>query len=191
MTTFVRRTAPASPPISRRIVRMWGDAMLMRLGRYEAELSVLLTDDATIRKLNRDYRQKDRPTDVLSFHFDAQPQSTGHAECLLGDIVVSLDTAQRQAKGRKRSLEDEVRWLLAHGLLHLCGFDHGNVEQKRVMVAWTRRLVRAAQSSLPSASVRLSTKVPPSPPRTRKPSETVPLRGARPRRAVAQVAAGR
>jgi probable rRNA maturation factor len=148
VTTIVRRNAPASPAISRRLVRLWGDAMLSKLDRYDAELSVLLTDDVTIRKLNCDYRQKDRATDVLSFHFDSSAGATAspHADWLLGDIVISLDTAQRQAVGRKRPLAEEVRWLLAHGLLHLCGHDHANPKEKRVMVAWTRRLVRAAQA---------------------------------------------
>lgn len=122
--------------------------MLARLGRPDAELSVLLTNDKTIQQLNRDYRQKDRPTDVLSFHFDlGVGPSAPDAEWLLGDIVISLDTAERQAIGRKRSIEAEVRWLLAHGILHLCGYDHATSEEKQEMVAFTRRLVRAAAAA--------------------------------------------
>jgi probable rRNA maturation factor len=128
------------------LIRAWGNAMLERLERPEAELSVLLTNDKTIQQLNRDYRHKDRPTDVLSFHFEG---GTGDIELpdgwLLGDVVISLDTALRQAKGRKRSLEAEVRWLLAHGVLHLCGYDHATPDEKRSMVAVTRQLVRAAE----------------------------------------------
>src|SRR5512145_2382814 len=123
--------------------------MLGRLDRSEAELSVLITNDAMIRLLNRDYRDKDRPTDVLSFHF-ASGSTAADAGCpwLLGDIVISLDTAARQAQGRKRSLEAEVRWLLAHGILHLCGYDHANATEKRMMVAQTRPLVCAAQETV-------------------------------------------
>jgi probable rRNA maturation factor len=120
--------------------------MLACLDRAEAELSVLLTDDAEIRRLNASFRQKDRPTDVLSFHFEPGTGApAGMAEWLLGDVVISLDTAARQAASRKRPLEAEVRWLLAHGVLHLCGYDHATPEEKRVMVNQTRRLVRAAQ----------------------------------------------
>jgi len=144
--TIVRRAAPKSTEFSRALIRAWGNAMLEHLERSEAELSVLLTNDTTIQQLNRDYRQKDRPTDVLSFHFDGQGGGA-HLDggWLLGDVVISLDTAWRQAQGRKRTLEAEVRWLLAHGVLHLCGYDHATPEEKRAMVAVTRHLVRTAK----------------------------------------------
>jgi probable rRNA maturation factor len=121
------------------------DAMLRRLDLFDAELSVLLTDDETIRRLNREHCHKDRATDVLSFHFDSvhAPVSAA-APRLLGDIVISLDTAVRHANGRRRPLLEELRWLLAHGILHLLGFDHAEATQKKEMDAWTRRLVRAA-----------------------------------------------
>ncbi len=117
--------------------------MLASLGLEDAELSVLLTDDRQIQVLNREHRNKDKPTDVLSFPLDEDPSSSDSPR-LLGDVVISLDTAERQARGRGRPLLEEVRFLLAHGLLHLLGHDHGEPEEKRVMVAATRRLVRAA-----------------------------------------------
>jgi probable rRNA maturation factor len=145
VTTIVRRSAPHSPKVSTKLIEWWAERMLNFVDRGEAELSILLTDDKTIAKLNRDYRKKDRPTDVLSFHFDSTGlNSTLDAGWLLGDIVISLDTAERQALGRKRPLEEELRWLLAHGVLHLIGYDHAEPEEKRVMVLWTRKLVRAA-----------------------------------------------
>jgi rRNA maturation RNase YbeY len=145
VTTIVRRSAPHSPKVSTKLIEWWAERMLRFLDRSEAELSILLTDDKTIAKLNHDYRKKDRPTDVLSFHFDSTGlPSTLDAGWLLGDIVISLDTAARQATGRKRPLEEELRWLLAHGVLHLIGYDHADPEEKRVMVLWTRKLVRAA-----------------------------------------------
>src|SRR5512145_1687442 len=151
MPTVVRREAPKSPPFPSRLIVAWGNAMLASLDRSEAELSVLLTDDASIRGLNRDYRQKDRPTDVLSFHFEGGASSVSiEADWLLGDVVISLDTAARLANGRKRPLLEEVRWLLAHGVLHLCGYDHASPDEKRAMVNLTRRLVRAAQAVTPT-----------------------------------------
>ena len=115
--------------------------MLAELDMSDAELSVLLTDDSVIRQLNAQHRHKDRPTDVLAFALE-EPES-GKAR-LLGDVVISLDTAARQAKGRRRPLLAEVRFLLAHGLLHLCGYDHETPAGKREMDRLTRRLVRAA-----------------------------------------------
>lgn len=75
--------------------------------------------DPTIHTLNRQYRGKDKPTDVLSFPLadDLHPE-------LLGDVVISLDTATRQAQRRGHSLREEVQILLIHGILHLLGYDH-------------------------------------------------------------------
>lgn len=145
MPTFVVRRAPQSPRVSSKRVVTMANAMLERLDLGDAELSVLLTNDERMRTLNREHRHNDRPTDVLSFHFNQKGAlSVPGKPRLLGDIVISLDTAARQAAGRKRSLLSELRWLLAHGILHLVGYDHATSEQKREMTAWTRRLVQSA-----------------------------------------------
>lgn len=105
--------------------------------RYE--LSLRLTDDAEIHSLNAQYRQQDKPTDVLAFAaLEVNiPQSDEILECLplyLGDIVISVDTAQRQAKQQDHSLQIELAWLAAHGLLHLLGWDHPDDESLRRML---------------------------------------------------------
>ena len=93
------------------------------------ELSLRLTDDAEIQLLNAQYRQKNQPTDVLAFaalEVD-YPQPEELLESLplyLGDIAISVDTAQRQAQQQGHSLPTEIAWLAAHGLLHLLGWDH-------------------------------------------------------------------
>jgi len=146
MPTAVLRRAPGSPLLAPALVRRIADAMLRELGLEQAELSVLLTNDREIQELNRQHRDKDRPTDVLAFPLEEGEHSAVHragSPRALGDVVISLDTAARQAKGRKRELLPEVRFLLAHGLLHLLGHDHGNPIEKRAMDAQTRRLVRA------------------------------------------------
>jgi len=152
MPTSVLRRAPGSPALLPGTVRRIADAMLAELGLEDAELSVLLTNDREIHALNPQHRHKDRPTDVLAFPLDesgngsgAPGAFSGNGFRLLGDVVVSLDTAARQARGRKRELLPEVRFLLAHGLLHLIGYDHGNPSEKRAMDAMTRRLVRAVE----------------------------------------------
>lgn len=104
-------------------VRRDARQLLKALGETAAELTVLLTDDAEIHRLNRDYRDKDRPTDVLAFAMREGRRAPGD-EGQLGDVVISLDTAARQAARRRKPLSAEVRTLLIHGVLHLLGYDH-------------------------------------------------------------------
>lgn len=109
----------------------------------ETELSVLFTGDEHIQMLNRDYRKKNKPTDVLAFAL--REGEFGNAEqAMLGDVVVSVETAARQAKDAKKPLLAEVTMLLAHGLLHLLGWDHDTAAKDRAMRAETERLVLAA-----------------------------------------------
>ncbi|MEO7037970.1 MAG: rRNA maturation RNase YbeY [Polyangiaceae bacterium] len=145
MPTSVLRRAPGSPALLPSAIRRIANAMLVELALDHAELSVLLTNDAEIHALNLQHRHKDKPTDVLSFPLDEGGGADGAVSGtrLLGDVVISLDTAARQARGRRRELLPEVRFLLAHGILHLIGYDHGNPVEKREMTAMTRRLVRA------------------------------------------------
>lgn len=103
----------------------------------DVEVSILLTDDARIAELNKEYRQIDGPTDVLSFSM-TEGEDFGGADDepnLLGDVVISVDTAGRQARERGVELDDEMDVLLAHGLLHLLGYDHSEPEQERIMFA--------------------------------------------------------
>jgi probable rRNA maturation factor len=100
-----------------------------------AELSIVLAGDETVRALNREYRATDAPTDVLSFaqtegEAFARPEDASRH---LGDVVISLDTARRQATEYALSLQDEVAHLLVHGILHLLGYDHDASEDERIM----------------------------------------------------------
>jgi probable rRNA maturation factor len=144
VATRVRKRAARSPAIDVRNVRELGDRMLGELGLESTELSVLLTDDAGIHDLNLRHLGNDRPTDVLAFPLDGLDDTARRGERLLGDVVISLETAARQARSRRRELLAEVRFLLAHGLLHLVGYDHATAEQKKEMTAMTRRLVKSA-----------------------------------------------
>lgn len=91
------------------------------------ELSLLFTDDTEIHDLNKQYRGKDRPTDVLSFSQLEGVQDAFNTS--LGDIVISCDTASRQAKELEHPLAEELLRLLIHGILHLAGYDHENVPE--------------------------------------------------------------
>ena len=89
------------------------------------EVDVLLAGDRTLRRLNREFRGKDKATDVLSFPaFASPPEPSEGAPEHAGDVAISLETAQRQAAEHGHLLRDEVRVLLLHGLLHLAGMDH-------------------------------------------------------------------
>lgn len=100
------------------------------------EVSLVFCDDAYIQNLNRDYRGKDQPTDVLSFALNEgeEPEIVdGPVQVLLGDIIISLETAARQAEEYNHSLEREVAYLTVHGMLHLLGYDHMTEEDKAEM----------------------------------------------------------
>jgi len=106
-----------------------------------AELSVALVDDAEIAELNGRWRDKPRPTDVLSFSL-LEGEGQVHRGDMLGDVVISVEAASAQAAGRHRSLDEEVARLLIHGLLHLLGHDHEKDEEARRMETGQRRLWR-------------------------------------------------
>ena len=141
-------------------------AVKVRRGRYAAsvlraaanswvweELSIALVSDREMRALNRRWRAADRPTDVLSFPL----QEPGH----LGDVVISADTARRQAEEGGWPLAAELRRLLAHGILHCRGYHHANARDARRMAAAERRLLgreglvgaSLAEKSVPSAAI--------------------------------------
>lgn len=114
----------------------------------ELEVSLRLTDDPTIRELNRDFRKKDKPTDVLAFAQREGPPGVGPQ--LLGDIVISLATARRQAKKKTPAgLFTEVRFLASHGLCHLLGYDHNDDDEERIMNARMASLLAQAQGRGP------------------------------------------
>jgi probable rRNA maturation factor len=123
-------------------VRRAAEHMLHALG-VEAELSIALVGDAEMHALNARYRGVDRPTDVLAFALREGRGAKLHPD-LLGDVVISLDTAARQAGGRGALPADEVQTLLAHGILHLLGYDHERspVEARR-MFQKQRRLLKS------------------------------------------------
>ena len=104
--------------------------VMSHLDCLNEEVSILLTDDADIQKLNQQFRDIDQPTDVLSFPQNAEEDPPIPGEIILGDIAVSLDTAQAQAKEHGLTFEEEIILLLIHGILHLLGYDHEISEQE-------------------------------------------------------------
>lgn len=121
-------------------------AMMRLLQLNKEEVSIAFVDDDEMRILNRDYRHKDKPTDVLAFPL-REGEFSEHRGALLGDIVVSLQTAQKQAQAAGKTTLAEVTMLLGHGLLHLLGWDHETPAKDRAMRAETARLCAAAEAA--------------------------------------------
>lgn len=123
-------------------------ALLAAIGRPTATLSLTFVGDAAMRRLNREHRDKDKTTDVLSFPlFEpfAVPRRAGAGgpELMLGDIIISVDAAKRQAAAYDASLEAEIERLLVHGILHLLGHDHEETAERARMSREERRLAKA------------------------------------------------
>lgn len=122
----------ASPPdILADMERLAGEALVRHGLPMDAEVSLTLCGDATIRALNRQWRSIDAPTDVLSFPLLDDGVSDHDGELLVGDIIISLEKAARQADDYGHSLKRELLFLFVHGMLHLLGYDHHD-EQERL-----------------------------------------------------------
>ena len=130
------------PEVSRAELRQWIKTVLRHLDQTRVELSLALVTDREIHKLNRQYRGKDKPTDVLSFPLADKLQPS-----LLGDVVISGETAARQAQRRRHSLREELRILLIHGILHLLGYDHEVSRREASRMQRKEREVKAVLAS--------------------------------------------
>lgn len=129
------------PEAGARRLRPWLERLASSLVEGPASLGVRFASDREVHRMNRDYRGKDKPTDVLSFPGDsdeASPDGGRH----LGDVLISVPTARRQAEARGHSAERELKVLLLHGLLHCLGYDHetdqGEMErlERRLRRTW-------------------------------------------------------
>ncbi len=135
------------------VLRRRAEKMLRHLGMRGVELSIALVGDDEIHELNRTYRKMNKATDVLAFpvveHVPPKPGKGSRPapeslEGMLGDVILSIETGRRQAKTHRRPLLDELTMLLAHGLLHLIGYDHRTDAEEREMTAKTGDLTGAA-----------------------------------------------
>lgn len=109
--------------VSTPVLRKKTEQILNALGCDDHELSIVITDDAQVRELNRTYRGKDEPTNVLSFPMQ-EGEFSDITPGLLGDVVISLDTTEAEAIAAGISTDERMSQLLVHGILHLFGFDH-------------------------------------------------------------------
>jgi len=129
--------------------------LLAAVDECDSSLSLTVVDDAAIRELNRDHRGKDKPTDVLSFPmFEGGEAPQAGVERMLGDVVISVETARRQAAEYDATLQRELYRLLIHGLLHVMGHDHEEARERADMETQERRLADAIGMPWPYATVR-------------------------------------
>lgn len=127
----------------RRTLRRQFERVLKAAGLPQAEVSLSLSDDAELYQLNQRYAGEDHPTDVLSF---AQPKAPHAQTQVLGDIIISVEIAQRQAEAGGHSLLQELLHLSVHGLCHLLGYDHATKAEEHVMFGYEAQLREQAQS---------------------------------------------
>jgi len=132
----------------RRAIRL----LLRQEGWSEGDVSIVLTDDEEVRSLNRTYRGKDEPTDVLSFSLrevaageTTVDLSSLEEELALGEVYISIPTAMRQAQAGERTLEEEVAFLAVHGVLHLLGYEDESQEGYEQMYRRGWEVVHAAR----------------------------------------------
>lgn len=128
-------------PLSLRKIRRRTRIILDALKSPEAEISILLVDDLQIAAMNRKFLGREGPTNVIAFPMQ-EGRFSGLSPDLLGDVVISVDTAHREARDAELDLEERLTQLLVHGLLHLHGYDHEhNTAEARRMAAKSRRLL--------------------------------------------------
>jgi probable rRNA maturation factor len=119
--------------------------ILQAEGVPPAELGVLVTHDARLRELNREYAGEDEATDVLSFSLtEGEKFASPDGVLRLGEVIISYPTAERQGREAGRSTEAEIAHLIVHGILHLLGYDHAEPEEERQMRAREQELLGAS-----------------------------------------------
>lgn len=105
----------------------------------DTDLSIVITDDPGIQKLNHEFRNINKPTDVLAFPSDEVDPDTGRR--YLGDVILSIQKAQAQAAAGNNTLEDELQLLVVHGVLHLAGYDHAEESEKERMDSLQKKIL--------------------------------------------------
>ena len=130
----IENAASGVPGEAEALITRAAQTALRHEGRA-GDVTVLLTDDAAIHAMNREYRGVDRPTDVLSFPAWEGENLPQIPDAFLGDIAISVDTAKRQAEEYGHSFSRELSFLTVHGMLHLLGYDHMKEEEKERMFA--------------------------------------------------------
>lgn len=116
-----------------------------KIKKRDGGVDLVFVDDAKIQEMNLEYRKKDSPTDIISFAYLEVTEYEDWQESediIVGDIFISVETAKRQAKEHKHSLEKEMQILFVHGMLHLFGFDHKTDAEEKEMEGWAKKILK-------------------------------------------------
>jgi len=138
-----RETLPDAEELCRRVAAVALGAAA-DLPAERIEVSLLLSDDAEVRELNRDYRGQDKPTNVLSFAaLDADSPIPEDGPILLGDVIIAYETTRAEAEAEGKRFEHHVSHLVVHGVLHLLGYDHIEEDEAESMESLERSILAA------------------------------------------------
>lgn len=146
MITIINKTK--SPVVDHQWLHTIIQKMLQEVGYEDFDIGLLLTTNKTIQRYNREHRNKDKPTDILSFPYHPTLQAgeriaVEHPEDKnLGDIIISLEYVKVHASEWNRTFEEHLRALLAHGVAHLLGYDHQTDDQERCMHIIEQQLIK-------------------------------------------------
>jgi len=150
LTVEVTSQGGPFPDVSARTLRGRAEKMLALLGLPEAEVSIALVNDSAMKALHARFMGDPTTTDVLSFPLHEKPRDAAKGgRVALGDVAICVPQARRQARARKATPLDEATALLAHGILHLLGFDHRTRDEEREMFALGRVLEAAGLNKKP------------------------------------------
>lgn len=150
MAVYLRVSLTRHPVREARLIEL-AQRVLSAAGESQSELSLDLIGDRRMQRLNREYRKQDRTTDVLAFSTREAdvPKGLSCRTSLLGDVVISLPTAIRQARKGGRSVDEELAILLVHGVLHLCGYDHERNAREAERMSRQEQIVLRRISPIP------------------------------------------
>ena len=114
-----------------------------KLFKRDGNIELILVGDKKIHELNKEYRKKDKPTDVISFaYLEVTEYEKSEGDIIVGDIFISVDTAKMQARDKGHDLKRELAILFVHGLLHVFGFDHQTDEEEAEMEGWAGKVLQ-------------------------------------------------
>jgi probable rRNA maturation factor len=145
-TVFIREERRKLPVPQKKLEKIVRYAFQMT-GSEEGDISLVVCDDERITELNEKYKKKNEATDVLAFSM-REGEALSSIGTMLGDIVISIDRASRQATELGETLEEEFVILFVHGLLHLLGFDHQNRREESIMQEYTKMIVRGVEQAV-------------------------------------------
>lgn len=140
--TKCRVTNKAFSSILQKFEKVMKSVINAKLAKRAGTVDLVLMDDEAIAGLNAEYRGKKGPTDVITFaYLEVTEYAEVDGEVAVADVFISVDTAKKQAKEKKHSLEREMMVLFVHGMLHAFGFDHNTDEEEEEMEGWAKKVL--------------------------------------------------